>query len=80
MSSKKLLKGTQTGVFRLISRKLIILASLITVILCFAFVACGEIPEENDVTDFTLSDTKLTIPAGDRDYLYVTSVQPAGAT
>jgi len=75
---KKFLKGAQTGVFRLTSRKLFILASLITLILCFAFITCGDIPEENDVTDVIFDRTSISIPSGNFDYLTFT-VQPAGA-
>jgi uncharacterized protein YjdB len=73
MNSKKLLKGVRKG----ISRKLFLLAGLITLILCFAFFACGPFDEEDEITSIKLSSSSLIIAAGDVDYLVVTTV-PAG--
>jgi len=63
-----------------INRKALIVAGLIALVFCLTFTSC-ELPEENDVTDITLNTTSINnINEGDVDYLYITAVQPVGAT
>jgi len=69
MNSKKLFKGAGKG----IGRKLFLLAGLFTLILCFAFFACGPFEDE-----ILLNKTSTTIPLGDVDYIYIT--EPANTT
>jgi len=62
-----------------LNRKALLVAGLIALILCLTFTSC-DVPEENDVTDITLNASTLNIAEGEYDYLYITAVQPAGAT
>jgi len=63
-----------------LNRKALLAAGLIALVLCMAFISC-DLPEENEVTGITLNKSgEISIAEGDVDYLYITAVQPAGAT
>jgi uncharacterized protein YjdB len=56
-----------------------ILTGLITLIFCLVFFACGDPPEENDVTGVTFDRTSIIIPLDNVD-LATFTVQPPTAT
>ena len=66
------------NLYRFINRKAILVAGLIAFVFCMTFISC-DLPDENEITSIKLDKSTLSIPAGDVDYLTVTTV-PANAT
>jgi len=62
--------------YRFINNKALLIAGLIALVFCMTFTSC-DLPEENEVTSFTLNQTSINMWEGDIDYLYVVSANAA---